>query len=205
MKIHFYTAPVTIGVASHIALEESGLNYELHRVDFASKEQTSKNYLSINPKARVPSLIVDDIVLTETPAILVYIAQLAPTSALALPTDPMAFAQIQSFNSYLASTVHVAHAHRMRGSRWCDDESAKKAMQEFVPKSMHTCFDMIETSLLRGPWVTGGSFSICDVYLFAISSWLESDGVNAANFPKVQAHRESMLKRDSVQAALSLN
>ena len=124
MTLQLYTAPGTIGVASHIALEESGLAYQTIKIDFAMKEQLSEHYRKINPNMRVPALIVDGQVLTETPAILVYVAQIASSSVMELPTDPLAFAHIQSFNSYLASTVHIAHAHKMRGARWTDDADA---------------------------------------------------------------------------------
>ena len=202
MALQLYTAPGTIGVASHIALEESGLNYQAIRIDFAKKEQQSDHYRKINPKMRVPALIVDGQVLTETPAILVYVAQVA-SSTLDLPVEPLAFAQIQSFNCYLASTVHVAHAHKMRGARWTDDADALAAMTAYVPTSMSVCFDVIETELLKGPWVHGDAFSISDPYLFALCQWLEGDGVDINQYPNVCAHHVRMLERESVQRVLS--
>lgn len=202
MALQLYTTPGTIGVASHIALEESGLAYQAITVDFATKEQLSDHYRKINPKMRVPALIVDGQVLTETPAILVYVAQMASSSALNLPTEPLAFAHIQSFNSYLASTVHIAHAHKMRGARWTDDTDALAAMTAYVPTSMSACFNVIETALLKGPWVHGDTFSISDPYLFALSQWLEGDGVDISQYPLVQAHHARMLERDAVQRVL---
>lgn len=200
MSIVFYSAQFSIGVASHIALEESGLKYSVVELDFAKKQQASDDYLKINPKARVPSLIVEQGIITETPAILTYLAQCAPTSALALPDDSFAYAQIQSFNIYLCSTVHVAHAHKKRGTRWVDDEVALKVMTDNVPKTIALCFDMIESQMLQGPWVHGDTFSISDPYLYRMSTWLESDGVDINRYPKVKAHRELMAQRDSVQA-----
>ena len=118
----FY-ASGTCSLASHITLEESGANYESKRLNFADNDQRKPEYLKINPKSRVPALVTDQGILTETPAILVYIAQSFPKANL-LPSDPFRLAQIQAFNSYLCSTVHVAHAHRMRGYRWTDDQQA---------------------------------------------------------------------------------
>lgn len=203
MSITFYTAQASIGVASHIALEESGLEYSVVELDFTAKQQTSDDYLKINPKARVPSLVVEQGVITETPAILTYLAQCAPSSSIALPNDAFVYAQIQSFNSYLCSTVHVAHAHKMRGTRWVDDEAAIKVMTENVPKTMALCFDMIEEQMLKGPWVHGDSFSISDPYLYRMSTWLESDGVDINRYPKVKAHYELMAQRDSVKVVES--
>ncbi len=203
MTMIYYTMPGTIGLAAHIALEESGLAYERRKVDFANREQLSDTYRMVNPKLRVPALAVNGVVLTETPAILVYLAQIAPSSSLAMPSDPLAFAHIQSFNSYLCSTVHVAHAHKMRGSRWTDDTDAQAALTAFVPTSMSRCFDLIEAEALHGPWVHGNDFSISDPYLFAICQWLEGDDVDISRYPRVQAHHAAMLKRPCVQSALA--
>lgn len=202
MSITLYTAQASIGWVSHITLEESGLKYEAHELDFSKKQQSSADYLKINPKARVPSLVVEQGVITETPAILTYIAQIAPNSVIALPNDPFLQSAINSFNSYLCSTVHVAHAHRMRGHRWVDDEAAQKAMTANVPKTVALCIDLIEAEMLQGPWVHGDTFSISDPYLYRISTWMDSDGVDINNYPKVKAHREAMEARASVQAVV---
>ncbi|MFT4728944.1 MAG: glutathione S-transferase [Granulosicoccus sp.] len=200
MNFTLYTASASIGVVSHIALEESGLPFKVIQVDFASKQQSSVEYREINPKARVPSLIVEEGIITETPAILTYLAQMAPNSSLALPENPFESAQIHSFNAYLCSTAHVAHAHKMRGTRWVDDEASLKAMTANVPKTVALCFDMIEKQMLKGPWVHGSGFTISDPYLYRISTWAESDGVDINNYPKIKAHREAMARRDSVRA-----
>lgn len=200
MTMTLHTAPASIGVVSHIALEESGLPYTVISVDFLTQQQTSAEYLKINAKARVPSLCVDEGVITETPAILTYLAHMAPESPIGLPNDPFEHAQIQSFNAYLCSTVHVAHAHNKRGSRWVDDEASLKAMTQNVPKTVARCFEMIEQQMFKGPWVHGTGFTISDPYLYRISGWAELDGVNIDNYPKIKGHREAMAQRNSVRA-----
>jgi len=185
---------------SHIAIEESGLPYEAIALDFSNNQQGSAEYLQINPKARVPSLVVDKGIITETPAILTYLAQMAPDSPLGLPDDPFEQAGINAFNMYLCSTVHVAHAHKMRGYRWVDDEAARKAMTENVPKPMAACMDLIESEMLTGPWIHGERFTISDPYFYRMSTWLDPDGVDITLYPKIKAHREAMEARASVQA-----
>ena len=108
-----FWAPRSCALASHIALEEVGAVYSTQLVNFAVNEQRSPEYLAINPKGRVPALVTDRGVLTETPAMLAYIAQIFPKAKLAPLDDPFTFAKIQAFNSYLCSTVHPAHAHRV--------------------------------------------------------------------------------------------
>ncbi|HEX5600582.1 MAG TPA: glutathione S-transferase, partial [Hyphomicrobiaceae bacterium] len=148
-----YYAPNTCALATHIALLDAGAEYELKRIDFSKSQQQSPEYLAINPKARVPAMVTPRGILTETPALLAFVAQSFPEAKLAPLDDPFAFAQLQEFNSYLCSTVHVAHAHRVRGYRWADDPAAIEAMKKKVPQSVGACFELIEREMLKGPWV----------------------------------------------------
>lgn len=200
MKLYY--SPGSCALASHIALLDAGAAHEAIRVSFNDEEQKKPAYLAINPKARVPSLVTDNGILTETPAILAYVAQTHPDKKLAPLNDAFAFAQVQAFNSYLCSTVHVAHAHGRRGARWVDDESAMAAMKRKVPQTMADCFSLIEKTMIRGPWVMGERYTICDPYLYTISTWLKGDGVDIAKFPKVSAHFAAMNERTSVREAL---
>lgn len=198
-----YYTPHTCALASHIALEEAGARFALKRVDFAKNEQRSPDYLRLNPKARVPALVTDRGVLTETPAILAFVAQSFPHARLAPLDDPFAFAEAQAFNSYLCSTVHVAHSHRMRGYRWADDPAAIEAMKKKVPQSVGECFAIIEHEMLRGPWVLGDAYTICDMYLFTLAQWLEADGVDPGGIPRVLAHRRRVSERPAVARAIA--
>jgi glutathione S-transferase len=198
-----YYAADTCSLASHIALEDAGASYALQRVSFTKTEQRSPEYRAINPKARVPSLVTPRGILTETPAILAFIAQSFPEAKLAPPDDPFAFAEIQAFNSYLCSTVHVAHAHRMRGYRWADEPEAIAAMKKKVPETVGACFELIERQMLRGPWVMGESYTIADPYLFTLAQWLEGDSVDIVRFPGVADHRARMAERPNVKKAIA--
>lgn len=193
-----FSMPGTCSRASHIALEESGLPYKVARIDFSKQEQSSEQFLAVNPKGRVPALVTSSGTLTESPAILSFIAQMAPSAKLAPLDDAFEFARMQAFNAYISSTVHVAHAHGRRGSRWADEAASIEDMKRKVPQVMSDCFDIIEKGFHAGPWVLGNQYSVSDPYLFVMSGWLESDGVDIARFPKVQQHYERMLKRDGV-------
>ena len=76
-------------------------------------------------------------------------------------------------------------------------------MRAKVPQNMSECFSLIENEYLKGPWVLGEAFSICDAYLFTISGWLAGDGVDIAKFPKVHAHFKRMSERPTVKKVLS--
>jgi glutathione S-transferase len=203
MVIKLFYAPHTCSLASHIALEDAAAEYATVRINFADDEQRKPAYLAINPKGRVPALVTGRGILTETPAMLAFIAQSFPQARLAPPDDPFGFAEVQAFNSYLCATLHVAHAHRMRGNRWADDPAAITAMQRKVPESVSACYDLIEVNMLRGPWVMGETYTICDPYLFTIAQWLEQDGVDPSRFPKVISHRRRMSERPAVRKAIA--
>jgi glutathione S-transferase len=203
MMIKLFYAPHTCSLASHIALEDAAAEYATVRINFADDEQRKPAYLAVNPKGRVPALATDRGILTETPAMLAFIAQSFPQARLAPVDDPFLFAEVQAFNSYLCATLHVAHSHRMRGNRWADDPAAIMAMQRKVPESVSACYELIEANMLRGPWVMGGSYTICDPYLFTMAQWLEQDGVDPARFPKVMSHRRRMSERPTVQKAIA--
>ncbi len=194
-----YYAPNTCSLASHLALEHAGAKYEVAKVNFAINEQRSFAYLQVNPKGRVPALATERGVLTETPAMLLFIAQTHPESELAPIEDPFKLAQMNAFNSYLCSTVHVAHAHRMRGNRWADEPAAWDAMKRKVPQSVGDAFAIVESELLNGQWVLGERISTCDFYLLTLARWLEADGVDVSRLPRVVEHRARMLARPLVR------
>lgn len=194
-----YYSPGSCALASHIALADAGAPYTLERIDFGKGEQTEPEFLKINPKGRVPALITQDGILTETPAILAYIAQSYPAANLSPMNDAFAFAKAQEFNSYLSSTVHVNHAHRSRGKRWADDPEALEEMTRKVPETVLAAVQLIEDGMLKGPWVMGDTYTICDPYLYTISRWLGGDGIDAAKqLPRIAAHKARMEQREVV-------
>lgn len=200
----FYYSPGSCALASHIALAEAGASFEPIKVDFSSGEQQQPQYLAINPKGRVPALITDNGTLTETPAILAYIAQKFPEAGLAPLNDPFAFARAQEFNSYLCSTIHVAHAHKSRGKRWADDPAAIAEMTRKVPETVLAAFQLVEEGMLKGPWVLGDQFSICDAYLYTVAHWLEGDGIDPrAKLPRVAEHRDRVADRPAAKQAIT--
>ena len=204
--LNLYYAAHTCALATHIVLEEVGADYTTTRIDFASAQQRSPEYLKVNPKGRVPALVTDRGILTETPAMLAFVAQSFPKQNLALMDDAFAFAEVQAFNSYLCSHLRVAHAHRMRGHRWVDaaDTHSIAAMQRKVPESVGGGFAYIESDLLKGPWVMGERFTVCDAYLFTLAQWLEADGVVPSRIPKVIDHRRRMSERAAVKKAIAV-
>ncbi len=201
--LELYFAKGTVALASLIALEEIGADYELRVIDFAKAEQTQPDYLSKNPKGRVPLLITKEGELTETPAILTYLAQSFPKKNLA-PQMVFPFAKMQEYMSYFASTFHVNHAHKLRGARWADDEAAWASMRAKVPQTMAQSAQYVEEYCLKGPYLLG-EYSVADMHLFAIVRWFEGDGVEIDDTPKLRDWYDRMNARDAVKRALQIS
>jgi glutathione S-transferase len=202
MALTFFGAKGSCSLATHIALEEAGADYVFRKIDTAAGEQRTADYLKINPKARVPALVTEHGALTENVALLQFVAQSYPKAKLA-PTDAFGLAKMNAFNAYLSSTVHVNHAHKMRGARWSDDPAVVENLKIKVPQTMTDCAQLIETEYLAGPWVMGAQYTVADGYLYTIENWFEADGVDMSKFPKIVAHRAAMNARPAVQRVLT--
>lgn len=201
--LKLYYAPGSCALASRIALEDAGADHEIVRLNLGEGEQRSAEFLAINPKGRVPALVTDKGVLTETSAILAYVAQTFPEANLAPLDDPYEFARLQAFNSYLASTVHVNHAHARRGARWATEQSSIDDMRAKVPETMAAAMRLIELDYFEGPWVMGEQYTVADPYLFTMEGWLKGDGVEIEDYPILRDHYHRMLARDSVRRVMS--
>lgn len=199
--MQLYYTPGTISVAIAITLHEAGLPFEPILVDFKNNEQQSSAYREVNPKGRVPALVTADGLLTETGAILDYIAAIAPLAEL-IPTDPFNAGKMREVMYYLATTAHINHAHKIRGYRWADQQSSWDDMAAKMTENMIENTEYIETHCLSGPFVLGDQISLADPYLYVVSTWLKGDGVDTSQFPKLTAFMELMAARPSVQAVV---
>ena len=197
LSLHY--SPGTVAVTVALAAHELGIPLNLVRVNFASGAQMQDAFLAVNPKGRVPALVTPQGVLTEVGAILDYLARLNPDADF-VPRDAFEAAQMRSVLYYLASTMHVNHAHKLRGSRWADLEASFADMTAKVPETMSACCAYLEADVVQGPFVLGDAMSLADPYLFVVCTWLKGDGVDIADYPKLAAHFEAFGARASVAA-----
>ena len=199
--LKLYWAPGTIASASAIVLEEGTVHWEGIRLNFKEGDQMKPEYQAVNPKGRVPALVTPEGVLTETGAILEYLAATAVPGL--VPVDPLHAARMREVMYYLASTMHVNPAHKARGSRWADDERSWADMTAKVPETMAASCAYVE-ALIEGPFLFGDHVTLADAWLYTISTWLEADGVDVGLFPKLEAFRDAMGARASVKAVRDL-
>ncbi len=204
--LKLFYAPNACSLASHIALTEAGADFEAVRLDLKAGDQHKPAYLAVNPKGRVPALVTSRGTLTESVVILGWVAQTYPQAHLKPEGDFFAFSEMQSFNLYLASTIHVTFAHLFRTTRWADSESAIAEIKAKTPSSLATQWKLIEERLGDGrPWVCGTQYTVADPYLYVFARWLERDGAGgSAALPLTRAHRDHMEERPAVQKVLAV-
>lgn len=206
MTLTLFYSPGACSLASHIALEESGLAFEARRVDFGTAEQRSPDYLKINPKARVPALVEDGFVVTETPAILRYIARKAPDAGL-WPDDPRAEAACAEWCAWCSSGLHVAYAHIRRAERYATSEAAKDEVIEKGRAATRDVWEQVERKLAASasPWALGERYSVVDAYLFVFWNWGRGQVLGydmARDFPAWTAQASALGERPAVRRAL---
>ena len=179
-----YMSPGSSSMAPHIALHEIGVDFESRWISFGKREQHAPKYLALNPEGKVPTLLVEGRPLTEVAAILYYLARRFPEAGLFPAGDLEAEAQVISWMSFIASTVHPAR--RIGVDRWKE------------------VFGIAEQRLGRRDWVAGG-YSIADIHLFRLF-WRFFNSLHPApaDFPSLSAHYDRMMARPAVRRVLEI-
>ena len=199
-----YYAPGACSLAPHIALEEAGIPFETRRIDLTQSEQLSDDYTALNPRGRVPILIVDQQVITEVPALLTYIASLAPDAGLIPAAGSIAHARCFEWLGFLSSTVHVAYAQFRRPERFVPVDSPHA--EPVAGHGRDICIRLWHEidGRLGDRWAAGEPYSIADPYLLPFYTWswrLEIDAPK--ELPSWTAWVERMTQRPAVQRALA--
>lgn len=197
--LRLHHAPMACSLASRFALALSGLPHEIAVVRTTRGEQKTPAYWRINPRGKVPALETDDGVLTESTAILPYIADLAPASGLLLPAGTFQRAQAQSWLSFLSSTLHVALSAAMFPLPGCDNDTAREAALERVVATLADVDARLEARdhLLD-------VFSVCDLYLLTFLLWRAAPAFagRLPAFPNLDRFQQALLARPELVTIL---
>ncbi len=191
--------PLTVAPVIAIVLEELEVDYTPVLVDFRLLAQVSPEYLALNPKGRVPTLETPDGVLTETGAILEYLA--AVHGPHLVPEDPFQAGRMRETMYYLASTLHVNYAHALRGARWADTEASWADMAAKAPHTMAASLAHLEGHLDFAPFAIGTNLTLADPWLFVLAGFATRLSIDIAQFPNLSAHQVMMHDRYAVRAA----
>ena len=197
-NLTLYTSPRACSTACHIALEESGLDYDYEIVRIRAGETKRPEYLAIHPMAKVPALMVDNEVLTETTAIMLLIGELATPGVRLLPEgDAVARLRAVEWMSFLTSAVHLAFRPLFKPAQFTADESLYPAIRDRGGEYLRDMLLNVEHRLDGRTWALGDSFSVVDPYLLVFHTWSQRDNIRPylADMPAWQAHRQRMDER----------
>jgi len=194
----FYAEPSCAAIV-RMALEEVGADYELSRISLVAGDQRKPDYLALNPKGKVPTLVTANGVLTEVGAILLYLAQTFPKARLAPLQDTWRLARMMSFNAFIASSVHVILNQCFRAEKHLTAPASQMDMRTKAAGTLRDYFGIIQTEMGKGPWVLGDVFSAADTCL-CFYSRLAARFDWFAEYPQVAAHLTAMKARPSYDA-----
>ena len=195
MKLYY--SPGACSLASHIALCETGLPFEIDRLIKTTKMTASgENYLQLNPKGYVPAIKLDDgSMLTEGVAVLQYIADQKPDSGLAPKAGTMERYRLQEWLTYIATELHKSFSPLF-------NKAASEEMKNFARDALNKRMGYVEAQLAGKTYLLGEHFTVADVYLFVVLGWSKHVGVDLGSFPKIQEYMAQIAARPSVQAAM---
>jgi glutathione S-transferase len=194
MKLYFI--PGACSLAVNIALREAGIEFELARVDLATQRTSDGSHFhSVNPKGYVPALRLDDgPVLTETVAILQYVADLKPQSQLAPAAGTFERYRLMEWLSFINSEVH-------KGFSPLFADNPAEAVKTFALDRLTRRLDYLQGAL-QPPFVLGGRFTVADAYLYTVLGWAAEVGVRLIRWPGLLRYYENIGQRSHVVSAL---
>lgn len=195
MKLYY--VPGACSLAAHIALHETGLQFEIDRLNIPSKTTSGgEDFMQINPKGYVPALKLDDgSVLTEGAAILQYIADQKPSSALAPVAGSMERYRLQEWLNFIGTEIHKTFVPLFNKTA---SEGVKNHARNLLVKRL----GYVETQLAGKSYLLGGGFTVADAYMFVAVSWSVHVNFDLDQFPRIREYMGRIAVRPSVVAAM---
>jgi glutathione S-transferase len=192
-----FLLPGACSLASHIALEETGLSYETASIDRQTKLlPDGSDFMTVNPKGYVPALQLDDgVVLTEGAAILQYVADQAPAKSLAPTAGTVARYQLQGWLNFIGSEVHKSFSPLFSPATSDDWKATARA-------NLERRLGYLNDHLAAQPFLMGETFTVADAYLFVVLSWAGFVKLNLSSWQALVSFQQRVAARPAVQAAL---
>lgn len=206
-KLALYFSPKACSLASHIALEESGLAYEAVSVNIRNQENRNAEYLRLNSGGTVPTLAIDGQPLTESQAILTYIADLVPERQLMPRPGTLARARAHEWMNLISSSLHVSYRSIFRPQTYGgEDQAAMAQVQQQGGKNLAKYLSLIESRLdPANTYAMGETFTVVDAYLFVFYLWSYDERIHC-ELPERQRYRalaERIAARPAVQKVVA--
>lgn len=201
MKLTLTYAPIACSLVPYILLTEAGADFEVMPVNLPRNEQHGAAYLRLNPKGKVPALIIDGAVLTENVAIQIWIARQFPQAQL-LPADAMDYVRAISVMAWCAAGIHPKLTQQQRPERYCDLPGSADNVRAHGSHSLFELYEIAEGMLAGREWFFD-HFSCADVYFY----WCFRRGAlfapDVSGFKHCMAHMQRMEQRPSVKKLLA--
>ena len=201
MDIALYIAPNTCALAPFITLTEAKAAFEPRPLNFRQRQHMTPDYLRINPRHKVPALIVDGQALTENVAIQVWIAHTFPEAKI-LPADLWQRVKAISILSWCASGIHPLLARINNPAKACDVPGTEGRVREIAVKELFENLAIADDMLAKRDFFFD-HFTAADAHFFWCFRRATQFEVDTGRFPNARAHYERMLTRPSVQAFLA--
>jgi glutathione S-transferase len=200
--IKLYGSHGTVSLVTHIALEELGLEYEFVALSIKDGEHLAPAYRAVHSLARVPALeLSSGEVLTETPALLAYLAELAPEAGL-MPSDRLGRARAAEWMSLLSSAVHVAFISFYRPTRFMDDVDAGETLRRDGKVRFFELLRHVEQKLPDAGFLLGESYTLCDAYVTVFYLWARWFELPVSELPRYTRLAQAVLSRPAVARTL---
>jgi len=203
--LKLFVAPNTCARVPTIALEEIDVPFETELIRTAANQQNSPEFLKLNPKGKVPTLLIDGVPLTENVAILSWLNAEYPDAGLLPKTATAHDAHLQIADlAFFSATVHPTVTRIAMPLKFIADKAL--SFEIVRPKgieAMMPIMTMIDSRLEPGPWWYGDTWSVVDAYLYWAWSRITGVGFPEADFPNIRRHQEASNKRPAVQRAMA--
>ncbi len=195
MLLYYY--PGACSLAPHIVLRETGIPHELRKVDLHSRQvEGGGNFLEVNPKGYVPALRLDSgEVLTEAPAILLYLADQRPQAGLVPAAGSIERYRVIEWLSFASSELHKSFSPLFNPGAAAEWKAGAKA-------ALEKRLGWVDGELAKRSYLVGDRFSVADAYLFVILTWSEHVGLDLARWASAASFVKRIGARPQVLAAL---
>ena len=199
LQLHYY--PSNASMAPHMLLEELGVPYELKLVDRTRNAHKSPEYLLLNPNGKIPVLVDGELVLYETAAICLHLADTHPEAGLAPPLGTGARAHFYKWLVWLTNTLQAALLLYFYPERWADDEGGRAQVKSHAEASIGAMLDQLDAELARhgGPWLLGERFSAVDPYALMLCRWTRGFARPARNLPQLGPYLHRVMVRPATR------
>lgn len=197
-----YYFPGNASLLPHMMLREIGAPFELRLVDRSKNAQRGAEYLKLNPNGRIPVLIDGDLVLFETAAIVLHLADRHPDAELAPPVGSSERAHFYKWMAHLTNTPQAEFRAYFYPHEHVSDEAAAPSVKLAAERRLDGMFDRIAQQLGEGPWLLGDRFSAADLFLFMLIRWGRGMTRPPRSIANLDALAKRVLSRPAVKAAI---